>query len=288
MDFGCRAQQVRLNGRFMASFDRPDIGQGIFYEYLRYDDPISPELLTNVVDGFPFLLAPLNMGIPLPPSSFTERGTEETHGWLDHVRTQTVEWAINVRKTIVESAFHAARGVGEAASHQAAAFEKGVWPHLAAAPGNLVKIVQRDEETWQAIGRWMSGADKPIILEQISPLRDNDAVSSSPSSSSQHRTPIRPHHHHHYLRYYYAGDEIGPLKFHPTINRLALILVHFYLLLLFIVSFPGSSYRIIIVRHQPSSDHYRPDRDTTKRYERPQQRLYLWQDQTRKSLSYFV
>jgi len=38
---------------------RPDIAEGIFFEYLRYDDPISPDLRQKVVDGFPFLLAPL-------------------------------------------------------------------------------------------------------------------------------------------------------------------------------------------------------------------------------------
>jgi hypothetical protein len=281
----------------MASFDRPDIGQGIFYEYLRYDDPISPELLLNVVDGFPFLLAPLNMGIRLPSSSsFPTK--EASPDWLNHARTQAAEWANNARKTIVESAFGAARGIGEAAVHQAEQFEKGVWPHLAAAPGTLVKIVQRDEETWQAIGRWMSGADKAVTIEDIAPLLENVETSLSSSSPSfSTRSPLRPHHHHHYLRYYYAGDEIGPLKFHPTINRLALILVHFYLLLLFIVSFPGSSYRIIIVRHKTASSSSSRDNDRctasrpvnpamADRYERPRQRLYLWQDQTRKSLSY--
>ena len=51
--------QVRLNRRLMDRFPRADIAEGIFYEYLRYDDPISPELRERVVDGFPFLLAPL-------------------------------------------------------------------------------------------------------------------------------------------------------------------------------------------------------------------------------------
>ena len=43
--------------------------------------------------------------------------------------------------------------------------------------------------------------------------------------------------------YYFAPDEIGPMKIHPKMNmtrKVFLALVHLYLLLLFIVSFPGS------------------------------------------------
>lgn len=243
----------------MASFDRPDIAQGIFYEYLRTDDPISPELSTNVVDGFPFLLAPLNRGIPMPSTSVDH---QHSPWWLDHARMQAIEWAIATRKAVVESAMRTAKGVGEATSHGMEALEqrrRNLVHNAVAAPGTIGKILQRDEETLQAIGRWMSGV-KPVA-EEVPPADDYSS-----------RIPVRPHHHHGFdhLRYYYAGDEIGPLKFHPTINRLALILVHFYLLLLFIVSFPGSSYRIIIRKSREPEP-----------YER---RLYLWKD--RKSLSY--
>ena len=44
----------------MDSFPRPDIAAGIFFEYLRWDDPMSFDFLDRVVDGFPFLLAPLS------------------------------------------------------------------------------------------------------------------------------------------------------------------------------------------------------------------------------------
>lgn len=44
----------------MDSFPRPDIAEGIFFEYLRMDNPMSIDFLSNVVDGFPFLLAPLS------------------------------------------------------------------------------------------------------------------------------------------------------------------------------------------------------------------------------------
>ena len=43
----------------MDIFPRPDVAEGIFYEYLRYDAPISLDFRDHVVDGIPFLLAPL-------------------------------------------------------------------------------------------------------------------------------------------------------------------------------------------------------------------------------------
>jgi len=52
--------EIRLDGRIMDIFPRPDVARGVFYEYLRLDDPMSVEFLQKVVDGFPFLLGPLS------------------------------------------------------------------------------------------------------------------------------------------------------------------------------------------------------------------------------------
>jgi hypothetical protein len=54
-----RFHQLRIDGRLIDVFSQPDIAPGIFFEYLRGDDPISMEARNNFVDGFPFLLAPL-------------------------------------------------------------------------------------------------------------------------------------------------------------------------------------------------------------------------------------
>ena len=51
--------QVRVDGRLMDSFSIPGLASGIFFEYLRKDDPISMDALLNFAKGFPFLLAPL-------------------------------------------------------------------------------------------------------------------------------------------------------------------------------------------------------------------------------------
>jgi hypothetical protein len=54
---GC--MELRIDGRLIDVFSQPDIAPGIFFEYLRGDDPISMEARNNFADGFPFLLAPL-------------------------------------------------------------------------------------------------------------------------------------------------------------------------------------------------------------------------------------
>ena len=51
-------QKVRLDGRVMDVFPRPDMARGIFSEYLN-KDPISSDAKDHFADGFPFLLAPL-------------------------------------------------------------------------------------------------------------------------------------------------------------------------------------------------------------------------------------
>lgn len=45
----------------MDTFPRPDVAAGIFFEYLRLDDPMSQDFLERVIDGFPFLLGPLSI-----------------------------------------------------------------------------------------------------------------------------------------------------------------------------------------------------------------------------------
>lgn len=51
--------EVRVDGRLMDTFSIPGLASGIFFEYLRKDDPISMDALHNFATGFPFLLAPL-------------------------------------------------------------------------------------------------------------------------------------------------------------------------------------------------------------------------------------
>ena len=240
--------QVRLNGRLMETFPRPDIAEGIFYEYLRHDDPISPELRDRVVDGFPFLLGPLaqvrgiSIGQTLPPKPSGQSNFMMTAmtGFRDAVMSNAMEMAGVTKRSATMAAEHAgnaARAVGEAAKELAKEADRRrdlMVKHTVAAPATFMKLLSRDEETLSSISRWMSGqTEEPEIPDEeqslIEPTRraPRGRVFGYPLSRW-------------FGEDYHAPDEIGPMKIHPTINKIILALVHLYLLLLFIVSFPGS------------------------------------------------
>jgi hypothetical protein len=238
----------------MKSFPRPDIAEGIFYEYLRYDDPISPELRDRVVDGFPFLLAPLAQvrgvsiggqgGNNVQPKS-ASKGNPVFNllgGFADIVKTQSVEMAVLAKKSAADAAEHAGAvakllgetllDVGREMDRRRDTFVK----HSVAVPGIMTKMVSRDPDAFEAFSRWMAG--RPSIEEEAAEEAKAAALLAA------QRIPKGRAFGYPLSRWfgedYYASDEIGPLKIHPTINRIILTLVHLYLLLLFLVSFPSS------------------------------------------------
>lgn len=237
----------------MAAFERPDIAAGIFYEYLRYDDPISPEFRDRVVDGFPFLLGPLSRGLNAPTKSSSHSDSSKSgHGFLqslalfvDSCRSHTADAMGQAGRSVREAANHtgnAARSAGDAAVEFAREMDRRrdlLVKHTVAFSHTAGKVLMRDEETLQGISRWMAGEKEAILpeveVEQALPIPDAE--------------PPIPR----FMKIaYYAPDEIGPLHFESHINRLVLALVHFYLLLLFIVSFPGAQYRIVLRKSSSS------------------------------------
>jgi hypothetical protein len=244
--------EVRLNGRLMDAFPRPDIAEGIFYEYLRYDNPISTEFLDRVVDGFPFLLGPLAQvrGISIGQTSHQKNSNpgnaifNAATEFRDFVLSQTAEMSEMAKRSMLEAAEHAAVQAGNLAKafgDTAMEFAKEadrrrdlMIKHTVAAPEVFLKLLSRDEATIQYFVRWMSGEPEPVIPEEhedtTMPIRrgPRGRVFGYPLSR-WFGEDVYP-----------APDEIGPMKIHPTINKAILTLVHLYLLLLFIVSFPGS------------------------------------------------
>jgi hypothetical protein len=239
----------------METFPRPDIAEGIFYEYLRYDDPIAPELLDRVVDGFPFLLGPVAKarGIGQTAASQTESASDQALAmwnamteFKDIFVLQAMDFADAVKRSAVDAAEHAgnaAKAFGLTAKEFA--FEadrrrdlmvKHTVEAAVAAPTTLMKLMERDEATISSIMRWWSGeAPEPEVSEE---------EEETPRFSSRRlgRGCIFGYSLSRWFgEDYYAPDEIGPMKIHPTVNKIFLTLVHLYLLLLFIVSFPGSN-----------------------------------------------
>lgn len=232
----------------METFPRPDIAEGIFYEYLRYDDPISPELRDRVVDGFPFLLGPLAQvrGIsigqtPQPKAASHSNSVLMTMtGFKDAFASLAMEMAGTAKRSATEAAEHAgnaSKAVAAATKEFAIEADRRrdlMVKHTVAAPATLMKLMARDEETIRSISRWMSGEpDEPDMPDEEESL--NIPTRRAPRGRVFGYPLSRW-----FGEDYYAPDEIGPMKIHPTINKIILALVHLYLLLLFIVSFPGS------------------------------------------------
>lgn len=241
--------QVRLNGRLMDTFTRPDIAEGIFYEYLRHDDPISPDLRDRVVDGFPFLLGPLaqlrGISIVQAPSQpkFPSPSNVVLNAMIvfrDLCTSQAMEMAAMAKRGAVHAADHAGQAgklfgdAGMVFAREADRRRDLMVKHTVAAPATFMKLLARDEETIKSISGWVFGhPEKPEILEE-------KELSNFPTRRAPRGKVFGYPLSRWFGEDYHAPDEIGPMKIHPTINKIILALVHLYLLLLFIVSFPGS------------------------------------------------
>lgn len=228
----------------MDSFARPDIAEGIFYEYLRTDDPISPELRDRVVDGFPFLLAPLErakdfqasasphktqeLGNPIFRvfSGIAEYSTSHAAALVSMVHTGTFEMAGN--------AMNAARSFGDVVHNVGSEIDRRrglIVKHAVALPETAMHLLSRDKDPLQTVTDWVVGNATPEDSEELPTRKVSPGrVFGYPLSRWFSDT-------------YHAPDEIGPMKIRPTMTmrrKIFLTLVHLYLLLLLIVSFPGS------------------------------------------------
>jgi len=237
----------------MVTFARPDIAEGIFYEYLRHDDPISPELRDKVVDGFPFLLGPLaqvrgvNIGKNASQKSAGQSNSLMTlvGGFSDSIRSHAVYVAGAAKHNAalaVEHAGKVAKDLSDAAKDLAKEMDRkrdAMAKVSATALPVAMKMLSRDPETVKAFSKWLSDVTGHAVVEP-----DDDPEEEVLLIASRRRAPRGRVFGYPVSRWfgedYHAPDEIGPLKIHPTINKIILALVHLYLLLLFIVSFPGS------------------------------------------------
>lgn len=301
-----------MNGRLMDTFQRPDIAEGIFFEYFRLDDPMSTEFIERAVDGFPFLLAPLaqvkgvHMGqkhqkqhskssnpiirvITGLPATVTSQALQAT-SVMQQRASEIIDHAGNSAKSFQEATGHVLRQIGDGALHASKPFRSvksmqesavNTWKHVGAGVLNVAKEVDRRRD---AMARHAVASMPGALLDflQISPEEyiipfslsaedptmtnnDDDDVAESISRTGQggdrsRYTPQGRVFGYPLSRwlgetYYPAPDEIGPMVKSTTMdnNRKAfLALVHLYLLLLFIVSFPGT-YSTTKVRNKLSS-----------------------------------
>eukprot|EP00571_Detonula_confervacea_P009096 CAMPEP_0172317146 /NCGR_PEP_ID=MMETSP1058-20130122/30651_1 /TAXON_ID=83371 /ORGANISM="Detonula confervacea, Strain CCMP 353" /LENGTH=1163 /DNA_ID=CAMNT_0013031633 /DNA_START=128 /DNA_END=3619 /DNA_ORIENTATION=- len=246
--------EVRLDGRLMDIFPRPDIAKGIFSEYLN-DSPISQDAKSHFADGFPFLLAPLaqvkgmSSAVPQshePPKKLKSPSSHNPmHRLMDaavnsvgamNTQAHTVsKWmqdgAAEMSSSALGSAVGVARGLSEELDKQrmellenAVAFQKEGMEMLS----SLIKLSKEND-----------GSALTIVndaMPSLSPFSNGFETYNQDEGFSPEIMP----------------DEIG-IKIEPTMNfthTLFFTTVHIYLLLLLVVSIPGSNNTRLVVKRR--------------------------------------
>lgn len=259
------SSQIRLNGNFMDSFQRPDIAEGIFFEYLRMDNPMSVDFLSNVVEGFPFLLAPLSQvkGVASPVVShqhFSQQDWSNSgnvlvrtiEGFGDVLSSQTANFANFVHSGAQElsnTAMERAKSVGSAARNLGEELERKrelIGKHVSAFSSRAMSSFYSTDEKKLAIALdWISDTELTKISGQLYEKR-------LPGKGEDGRLVTR-------ILSWAIGMDGSSLPTGNSTQRLFFSLVHMYLLLLLIASFPAEwttrTKLVVVKRASPPSSH---------------------------------
>jgi len=256
--------EVRLNGVFMDSFPRPDIAEGIFFEYLRLDDPMSFGFLDRVVDGFPSLLAPLSQvkGVATPttmhqtniPNQVGPGGnplirmiggfggviSSQAATFADFVQSGTQELAGNAIDK-ARSVGSTARNIGEDVERRRDLIGKHVSAFTNQALSSLVPSNQK------SLSIQFPGLISDTELENLpDDMFQQNSMTTSNYGNSYTRTISR-----------IIGLEDNSMSASNITQKLFFGLVHLYLLLLLIASFPAqwtTRTKLLVTRKdEPSS-----------------------------------
>lgn len=227
----------------MDIFERPEIARGIFFEYLRLDDPFSLDFIERTVDGFPFLLAPLAQieGISAPVPQ--QPPTKSAGG---NVILKTLGGA-------AEAISSKAAGLAGTMQHNAANAMADAAKKVKSAGDDLRQIAEQMDRKREDLWKHLSSMNHHDAMKLLSEIMSKSQVEED--SSAQNETDVEmprenimnaPHGRvfrcstsRWFGETLEAPDEIAPMM-HSTMNKNVLSLVHLYLLLLLIVSFPGT------------------------------------------------
>ena len=220
------------------------MARGIFYEYLRADEPMSVDARDHFVDGFPFLLAPLAQvrGITsaatansfqqqLPKPQFSETS------WMEGLSSGIRELSHHIFKNVDGSVKEILGDLNQR--------KKGLGEHVASMLfGSFFFMAQfipffswREEEIMDT-----GGAKVHVIKGEA-----NSTPSLRGATTSTVLVNSR----------FYDVDENGVIQY-PEMNfthKLFSATVHIYLMLLLIVSLPGTgSTRMVVKRNKGKTD----------------------------------
>lgn len=238
--------EVRLNGVFVDSFPRPDIAEGIFFEYLRLDDPMSFDFLDRVVDGFPSLLAPLSQvrGVSTPTimhqtSIQNQNGPGANPlikmiggfgGAISSQAATLAEFVQSGTQELAGSAIDKARSVGSTARNIGEEVERRrdlIGKHVSSFTNQaLSSLVPASQKSLSIpFPGWISDNELENLPDDL--FRQNSMTSPN-NGSGYSRTISR-----------IIGLEDDSLSASNITQKLFFGLVHLYLLLLLIASFPA-------------------------------------------------
>lgn len=265
--------QIRVDGEMLDSFPRPDVARGIFYEYLRTDDPISPDFTNRVVDGFPFLLGPLAhingmpAAIQMNDAHKQERGPGKGVGnFADVMSSHAGDFAGWLATGAVSNAGFAASNVANAAKSlgsTASSVKEGLerrrdqlWNQVSALPETSKHLLhrlhysRRPDELSASVAHYMKRRRRGDIQMKRKTIAPRGRVFRSS------------------VNQWFGVSEENADELDNTItntsffgNLIFLYLVHLYLLLLLIVSLPDPHQTKYVVRRSKTLDDTMMDDD---------------------------
>lgn len=247
----------------MDSFPRPDIAEGIFYEYLRLDDPMSHDFLDRVVDGFPSLLAPLSQvkGVATPITiQQTSVSNQAGHGGnvlskmiggfggvISSQAASLADFVQSGTQEIAGSAMDKARSVGSRARNIGEEVERRrdlIGKHVSAFTNQaLSSLVPSNQKSLSIqFPGWISDTELENLPNKMF-LQNSMAASSHENKYT--RTISR-----------LIGLDDDSISASNVSQKLFFGMVHLYLLLLLIASFPAQwtkRKKLVATRKEDSS-----------------------------------
>ena len=261
--------ELRIDGRLMDTFADPDLARGIFYEYLRGDDPMSMEARERFSDGFPFLLAPLAQIRGVKPPVLSQDGAGDVSKKASKQKGIAILRFIGSVGDGVSTQLSSAIDLMENTAEEVRADVVRKLKTAGDATRSLVDEVENKRvEAWENTLDFADEASQffasklPSIAKHIPSFQRReqddkklkDELETINEEGSTNRTdrssslPTRPG-----AKLFRPGqqltDEIGVI-IDPNMDftrRIFLYMVHFYLMLLLIVSVPGDySIRLVV------------------------------------------